>query len=247
MLRALDPRVKFACLLLYFIAAFHARTALALGICLVVAITCACAVRLGARGFFGVLRPLVPVLVVTIVMQVLYMQQGDVLASFGPVVVTQGALEACARMLVCLLCVMVMSVAFMRCTPIEDLTFTLSRLLSPLGRVGLRGEALVFSLNVAFRFIPVLLEEFQQLKRAQESRLGTFDGSVRQRLGAYTRLFAPLVRSSFRRADALAEASVTRGFGCSAEPTSARERALHGADAAALLVAAAVAVAAFAL
>lgn len=247
MLRSLDPRVKFLCLLAYFIVAFHARTPVVLAICLGVAVACACGVKIGVRGFFGVLKPLAPVLVITVVMQVLYMQQGAVLVAVGPLVVTQGALAESARMLICLLCVMVMSTVFMRCTPVEDLTLALAWLLTPLRKAGVRTDALMFSLSVAFRFIPVLLSEFQQLKRAQESRLVAFEGTVRQRLAAYTRLFAPLVRSSFRRADALAEASVTRGFGCGAVRTSVREQKLHAPDVVALLVACVLLVAVFVL
>lgn len=247
LLAELDPRVKFLCLLVYFIAAFHAQSALSLGVCLALAVACACSVRLGTRGFFGVLRPLAPILVITVVMQVLYQQQGSVLVQFGGVAVTQEALVASARMLVCLLSVMVMSVAFMRCTPVEDLTFAFGWLLAPLRKLGVRTEALMFSLGVSFRFIPVLVDEFRQLKRAQESRLGAFDGTVRQKLAAYARLFAPLVRSSFRRADMLAEASVTRAFGCGIAPTRMREHTLHARDVLAVLAMSAVIVATFVL
>ena len=246
-LSSLDPRVKSLCLLAFFIAAFHARSALALGVCLTVAVLCAGAVRLGARGFFGVLRPLAPILVITVIMQVLYVQQGAVLVQIGSIAVTQEALVSSARMLVCLLSIMVMSVAFMKCTPVEDLTFALGWLLGPLRMVGFRTETLMFSLSVSFRFIPVLVDEFRQLKRAQESRLGTFDGGVREKLSAYTRLFAPLVRSSFRKADALAEASVSRAFGCGIAPTAMRVRTLHACDALAAVSTCAIIVLVFAL
>ena len=242
--RALDGRTKLLCLLVYFVAAFHARSALALGLVFALAVCAAVATRMGVRRFFGVLRPLAAILVVTVVMQVLYLQQGAVLVQIGPVAVTQEALVASARMLVCLLSVMVMSSAFMRCTPAEELTRVFAWLLRPLERCGLNTAGVTFALGVAFRFIPVLFDEFQQLKRAQEARLGSFEGPVRQRLGAYTRLFAPLVRSSFRRADMLAEASYARCFACGVRATAVRGHRLGPQDAllAALTLAFAIAV-----
>ena len=93
-------------------------------------------------------------------------------------------------------------------------------LLSPLRALGLRTDAFMLSLSVAFRFVPMLVDEFQVIKRAQLARCGSFDGKVRERLGAYTRLFAPLIRSSFNRADTLAEAFLARCFSCETAPTS---------------------------
>lgn len=235
-LRQADARVKLLCLLVYFLVAFHARTAPALALVFAVAVALAAVTRMGARRFLGVLRPLVAVLVVTVIMQVLYLQQGEVLVRLGPVAITWDALAASTRMLVCLLCVMVASAAFMRCTSAEDLTRAFTWLLRPLERMGLRTSGVTLALSIAFRFIPVLLNEFRQLKSAQEARLGSFDGSARSRLGAYARLFAPLVRSSFRRADMLAEASYARCFDCGVRATALHDRCLHARDAVLLAV-----------
>lgn len=219
-LAALDARAKLACLVVFVVVALHARTAISLTACLILAIGLAGAVHLDKRSLRGVMLPIAPILVVTLVMQVLYFQQGDVLAQIGPVAVTAQALQEAARMLVSLLAIMLASVAFMRCTGVEELMSTLRWMLTPLRALGLRTEAFMLSLSVAFRFVPVLIAEFQQIKRAQLARCASFEGGVSERLGAYMRLFAPLVRSSFRRADTLAEALVARCFSCGIEPTS---------------------------
>ena len=221
-LRNIDARVKLVCLAVYIAAALHAKSPLALGICLIVAMLLAAAVHLRRRDVRAVMRPLAPILVVTAIMQVLYLQQGQAIVQLGPVTVTAEALWATARMLASLLSVMLASVAFMRCTDTEELMRTLRWLLAPLRAAGLRTEGFMFSVSVAFRFIPVLVKEFRQVKRAQESRCGSFDGGVRQRLGAYMRLFPPLARSSLRRADSLAEASVSRCLACGIAPTAMR-------------------------
>ena len=216
-----DARVKLVCLVVYIVAALHTRTPVALAVCAAAAIAMALATRLSPRMAAAAIRPLVVILLVTVVMRVLYIQQGAVLVQIGSVAVTQGALEAAGVMLVALVCVMVASLAFMRCTPSGQLVATFDWLLAPLRVVGVRTGPFMLALTVAFRFVPVLADELSQLKRAQLARHATFDGSVPARLRAYARLFPPLVRSSFRRADRLAETFVARCF------TGSARAALH--------------------
>ena len=150
-------------------------------------------------------------------------------------------------MLVCLLCVMSMSAAFMACTSAEELVHVTAWMLAPLNRAGVKTDAFVLALNVAFRFVPVLADEFAQLKRAQQARLGGFDGSVRKRLSAYTRLFAPLVQSAFRRADSLAAGFYSRCFACGRARTNRSTWALKARDVLSIVLAAALVVVTFAV
>lgn len=246
--KTLDARMALFSLLLYFIAAFHARGTIALGVCAAVAVALAIASRLTAKDILKALRPLVVILVITVVMQVLYTQNGTVMFHLGSLAVTQEALVDSAGMLVCLLCVMVASVAFMRCVDTAGLVYALAWFMRPLSRIGVRVDAFVLSLNIAFRFIPVLLNEFSQLKKAQEARLADFDEQgVRAKLHAYQRLFPPLLRSSFRHSDMLAEAFVSRCFACGVEATSMRKQSIGICDVLLLAASCAVLVVTFAL
>lgn len=241
-----DARMKVLCLVVYAIAALHARTLLALGVCALAALAMAVATGMTVRTALAALRPLAVVLAFTVVMQVLYIQQGAVLLAVGPVAVTQGALEAAGSMLVGLVCVMVASIAFMRCTPSDQLVSALNWTLAPLRALGVRTGAFMLALSVAFRFVPVLATELGQLKRAQLARHARFDGKVRERVAAYARLFPPLVRSSFRRADRLAEAFVARCFTGGAR-TSLRAQRFRLRDLALLVSVVALAAVAFLL
>ena len=225
-----QARSKLLCLVVFVVVVLHARTPIALGMCTAVACAAAFVARLRAHDAIAVLRPLAPIVLITAIMQVLYIQQGDVLAQIGPIAITVGALCESARMVVGLVCIMVASVAFMRTTTTEELVFTLRWLIGPLRKLGVRTDAVMLALSVAFRFVPVLAADFLQLKRAQESRMSRFEGGVRERLTAYTRLFAPLVRGSFRRADTLAEAFLARCFGCTGSPTTLHEHHLATCD-----------------
>ena len=239
----IDARVKLACLVIFAIAALHAHTAASLAICCIVAAAMGAAARMRPRDVALVLRPLAVILAVTAIMQVLSIREGQVLAQWGPIMVTTGALASIARMVIGLLCIMVASVAFMRCTSSEQIARAFAWLLAPLRRMGVRTDGLLFSLSVAFRFASVLVGEFGQLKRAQMARGAMFDGTVRQRLAAYARLFAPLIRSSFRKADNLADAALSRGFGAPGRRTNLHRGCFGWPEALCLAMMCAVAIA----
>lgn len=231
-LREVDARMKLLFLLAYAVCCLHARSVPALALCAVAAVAASVAVRVRPGDVASALRFLVPVLAFTAVMQVLCYQQGQVVASLGPLVVTSGSLGQAARMVVALACLMAVNVAFMRCTAPEDLVAAFGWAIAPLRRLGVRTDSLMLSLLVTFRFAPVLVGDFNQLKRAQVSRLGRFDGPVHQRVAAYARLFPPLVRGSFARADTLAEGFACRCFNDSGARTSLHSTRLGLRDAA---------------
>lgn len=234
----IDARAKLAFLTVFMVAALHARSAAALGVCLTVAVLLAVAVRLRPRELRAVLVPLVPILLFTILFQVLTLQEGLALVRIVGVAITAEALAESARMVACLLALMLVSVSFMRCTSVEDLMSTLRWLLSPLCKLGLRTDTFILSLSVALSFLPVLVREFQGLKTAQLARLASFDGTICERLRAYVKLFAPLLHSSFNHADNLADAFLARGFSCNPAPTRLQTAHLEASGIVCLLAAA---------
>ena len=246
-LRGIDARAKLAFLVVFMVATLHARSAVSVGLCLAIAVLLALAVRLRASDVRAVLLPLAPILVFTMVFQVLTLQQGTVLVQVGGFAITQEALFESGRMLVCLVALLLASISFMRCTIVEELIATLRWLLTPLRAVGVRIDAFILSLSVALGFLPVLVREFQALKAAQLARLASFDGTVRDRLRAYMNLFAPLLRSSFMHADNLADAFLARAFSCGPAPTQLQRQRFGFDGAACLCVALIVAVCVFAV
>ena len=219
-LAGIDARAKLAFLAVFMVATLRAATLAAVGACLAAAVLLACAVRLDARAVRAVLVPIAPIVLFTVVMQALVFPEGPVALQVGAFALSQRAAVETARMAACLLALVLASLAFMRCTAVEDLLAVLRWLLAPLRRMGLRPDAFILSLSVAMGFAPVLVDEFSRLRAAQAARGAEFDGSLPDRLKAYTRLFAPLLHSAFGHADGLADALLARGFSCVAAPTS---------------------------
>ena len=241
LLKAVDPRAKLAFLAVFMVATLHARSVLSLGLCLAVGALLAMMVRLPLRTLRAATLPLVPILVFTVVLQVATMQHGPAIAQVGGIAITQAAFSESARIIVCLLALVLASVSFMQVTGVEELVALLRWLLAPLRAAGMRTEGFTLSLTVALGFLPVLVGEFRRLKAAQMARLASFDGTMGERLQAYRRLFAPLLHSSFLHGDGLADAALARGFSCAAHPTRLHAGRFGGAEAACLVLAAALA------
>jgi energy-coupling factor transport system permease protein len=123
------------------------------------------------------------------------------------------------------------SVLFLSITRVEEFTEALRALGMP--------YRMSFAIAMAFRLVPLFLSSALSVVAAQRARgLEFSSGSVFVRLARYMPVVVPVFMGALRRADAMAIALETRGFGRQAERTRfARSRfGLRDAVAAALLV-----------
>ncbi|MDH5806472.1 MAG: energy-coupling factor transporter transmembrane component T [Candidatus Methanomethylicaceae archaeon] len=75
--------------------------------------------------------------------------------------------------------------------------------------------------NMSMRFVPTLSRELQIIIDAQKSRgLELERGSIFQKIKKYIPILIPLIISSFRRAEMIADAMESRAFGASKRRTS---------------------------
>jgi len=89
----------------------------------------------------------------------------------------------------------------------------LTALLMPLRWLRLPVDAFALMTLIALRFIPTLIEEVEQLVKAQASRGADYThGTLRERTQSVTALFVPLLQGVLRRAADLATALEARGY-----------------------------------
>jgi energy-coupling factor transport system permease protein len=104
-----------------------------------------------------------------------------------------------------------------------ELTSGLERLLRPLRRFGFPVHELAMMVTIALRFIPVLVDEAERLRKAQLARGADFGGGPIRRARSLIPLLVPLFVSAFTRADRLAMAMESRCYRGGAPRTSLRE------------------------
>jgi energy-coupling factor transport system permease protein len=103
-------------------------------------------------------------------------------------------------------CFVVAAVMFLTCTRIEDFTYGLSRLGLPF--------VVSFTLSLAFRLTPLFMDAGQTIVMAQKTRGLDLDaGGLLARLRRYVPIIVPIMVSGLRRADQLAVALESKGFG----------------------------------
>lgn len=128
-------------------------------------------------------------------------------------------------------------------TPPLALTDGLERMLRPLRRLGFPAHEFAMMIAIALRFIPVLAEEAERIRKAQLARGADFSGGLLRRARQMMPLLVPLFLSAFDRADRLAVAMESRCYQGGEGRTSFRELSFSRAD----LTAAAIVVSAAAL
>lgn len=136
-----------------------------------------------------------------------------VLLRAGPLRVTRRSLNLGIRVGTLVFTLLVSTNLFLLTTAPEEITAGLERLLRPLGRFGIPVTEIVLTLTLSLRFIPLVLEEIQNLIRSVRTRainwrkLG-FRGSSQVALTVAERL----VDNLLVRATQIASAMQVRGF-----------------------------------
>jgi len=111
-----------------------------------------------------------------------------------------------------------------------DLTDGLVKSFSWLKKLKLPVQELGLVAMISLRFVPLLLEEAGNLKKAQLCRGASFQGNLIQRIKKTLPLLIPLFVSSFRKADELALALDARGFRSGQERSSYRKLEFNQVD-----------------
>ena len=110
-------------------------------------------------------------------------------------------------------------------------------LLRPFRRMGLPADEFGLMTLLSLRFVPTLVQETNQLIKAQVSRGADFTtSSVGARVRGVVTLVVPLTEGALRRAGGLATALEARGYGVTGEATPLHEGPLRRLDWALLII-----------
>jgi energy-coupling factor transport system permease protein len=95
---------------------------------------------------------------------------------------------------------------------------------------------LIVTMGIALRFLPLIIEESQRIRQAQESRGMDFKGGIVKRAKSLKPLLIPLLSSSFDRVDKITTAMQSRGFSLTGNRSIYRSHSLKGHDIAVILL-----------
>ncbi|EWM52835.1 energy-coupling factor transporter transmembrane component T family protein [Ruminococcus flavefaciens] len=209
----LDPRFKIIITIIYIVMLFTGDNFLCLAVGAVFTFGAILLSRIPLKMFFKSVKPLFIFLIITSLINLLFMSRGDVLFEWKFIKITDEGLTTSAFMVIrIVLLIMGTSLLTYTTSPIT-LTDAIERLLSPLRKIKFPVHELAMMMSIALRFIPTLIEETDKIMSAQKARGAEIDtGSFAVRAKNLVSILVPLFISAFRRADELATAMECRCY-----------------------------------
>lgn len=209
----LDPRVKIVCTLLFLVSLFIQNSLLGYVIATLFLGTVIRLSKVPMKYIVKGLKPIVILLLFTVVMNLFLTQSGEVLAHFWIFTITEGGLRTSVFMAIRLMYLVAGSSIMTFTTSPNGLTDGMEKLLHPLNKLNVPVHEVAMMMSIALRFIPILLEEADKIMKAQQARGADFEsGNIIQRAKAMVPILVPLFVSAFRRANDLAMAMESRCY-----------------------------------
>ena len=211
----MDPRAKIIMMILYIVCSMICKNIISFAILLVSALVIVLLSRIPLRTIFGSLRPILFVLLFTVVLNVFWTSgEGTPLFHWRFITVYAEGLYKAVFMMVRIVAMIVVTGVLLTytTTPIA-LTDALEQLLGPLKKLRVPVHEFSMMMTIALRFIPTLMEETSKIMAAQKARGADFaSGNLIKRAKALIPILIPLFVSAFRRADELAVAMECRCY-----------------------------------
>ena len=218
----MDCRTKLAGTLLYIIALFFVENPIVYIPCLVYLLIL---YRLAAIPWSYILKGLrgfALLLLFTFVFQSL-ITDGRALFSIGIFTVSQEGLLKAVRLVSRIVLMVLMASLLAYTTTPTQMAAGLEKSLGFLEKIKVPVHEMAMMVSIAFRFIPVFIEEVNIIMDAQASRGVDFhSGSIFRRMGKVMPLVIPLFVSAIRRSADLAMAMEARGYSEASERTKYR-------------------------
>ncbi len=180
---------------------------------------------------FRRMRLLLLLVVLADILALLFTPGDTTLSTFGPLVISSdGAWFVVGFSSIFLLVFLAAQLLALTTSPVA-LAEGIALLLRPLRRWHVPADELALMTLVALRFLPLLVDEADQLIKAQQARGAQFTrGSLRKRGRTLLALLVPMLRGALRRADELAVALESRGYALGGEQTPLYETRLRRLD-----------------
>ena len=236
-LHRLDPRFKIIDTMLFIIMLFSGNHFWTLMIGAIFVIMAQLLSKVPLKMSWKSIRPILPVLAVTAILNLVFIDSGDLLFEWKFLKITQGGINTSIFM-VCRIVLLIIGSSLLTYTtsPIL-LTDAIESLMSPLKKVNFPVHEMAMMMSIALRFIPTLLEETDKIVSAQKARGAMLDsGTLMERVKAMIPILIPLFVSAFRRAEELATAMECRCYRGGEGRTRLRQLKASGKDYISLMI-----------
>lgn len=209
----LDARIKLLLTVMFIVMLFMADTFLGLFIGVLFIGLAYIVSSIPIKMILKSVKPIVPLIVLTAILNLFFISDGDVLVHWWIFKITTGSLQTAVFMVIRIIALIVGTSLLTYTTSPIALTDAIERILSPLKKIKLPVHEVAMMMTIALRFIPTLVEETDKITMAQKARGADMEsGSILKRAKALVPILIPLFVSAFRRAEELAMAMECRCY-----------------------------------
>ena len=209
----LDARTKIVLTLMFLIFAFICKNFWSLGLITFMGVFTYLLSRISPKVIIKSFKPIIPIILLTTILQLYYIKTGDVLFSWKFIKITDDGVFMAIFIAVRIFVLLLVSSLLTYTTAPTDLTDGIEKLLSPLKVFKIEVHTFAMMMTIALRFIPTLIDEIDRIMSAQKARGADFEsGTLMEKAKALVPILVPLFISAFRRADELATAMECRCY-----------------------------------
>lgn len=209
----LDARTKILFTVIFLVVSFMGKNFYSLGLVGFLGIFSYALSRISPKVILKSLKPLLPIIILTTILQLYYVKDGDLLFEWKFIQITENGVIMAVFIAVRIIILLLVSSLLTYTTPPTDLTDGIEKLLSPLKVFKVDIHTFAMMMTIALRFIPTLVDEIDRIMSAQKARGADFEsGNLVKRIKALFPIFIPLFVSAFKRAFELADAMSCRCY-----------------------------------
>jgi energy-coupling factor transport system permease protein len=228
----MDARIKILMLIAYVVGVFLVQTFQFMGFlaCLIFVLLTTAFAKVPFLKVLKSIKAIMFFIILSAILQLFFNTEGKVVIDCGVKITNLGLLNAGFIISRISLIVLGASLLTLTTSPVE-LADGIESLLMPLKWIKFPVHEFALVMSIALRFIPTLLDETDRIIRAQKARGADFEsGNVLKKAKALIPVLIPLLISSFRRADELADAMDARCYSGSKNRTKYKKMKLSFRD-----------------
>lgn len=229
----MDARIKILGVIAFIVAVFLVQPFHFLGFlaCFIFVIIASIFARVPFLKVLKSIKGILFFIILSAVLQIFFNTDGNTILKWEFILITdKGLLNAGFIVARISLIVLGASLLTLTTSPVE-IADGIESLLTPLKWIKFPVHEFALIMSIALRFIPTLLDETDRIIKAQKARGADFEsGNIFKRIKALIPVLIPLLISSFRRADELADAMDSRCYAGSKKRTKYKKLKLTWRD-----------------
>lgn len=211
-LHRLDPRVKLFATLLFLITVFVTNSAVGFIVVTSFLVGAVLMSKVPVKYMLKGLKGIMVLLIISVSFTILF-TGGRIIWQLGIIKISREGLITGGKILLRLVYIVIASSIMTLTTTPNELTDGMEKAFSPLKKIKFPVHDIAMMMSIAFRFIPILMEEADKIMKAQVARGADFnEGNILKKAKAMVALVVPLIVSAMNRAIELATAMEARCY-----------------------------------